>query len=315
MGQAPDSPTAGRAALPCSAPALPPGWAKPSAGRRQGAAPSPALAALALCEPLPAEVAALTNLMPVEYRAGVQSISSRAGAELGGTTEKDDAFWRDLECDDEALSALREVVLEEVCPEARGTWEQRLAELLAPPLVELRARAATFRRLKSDRPGDCWNRCVRWDAVPLTSRLRVELAALDWLAEYRINTKRGVEPDGDAALACPICMCGVSSEGAREEDVTAGRAVRLAMYSPCYHKACTACLAREALASAARARGLSDDKRVIQAQLESPGAAAEVAAAVHVGHLRCPLCSAVVQWPWNQSEPLFKDDQSMPGRD
>jgi len=292
------------------------GWATPSAGRPQGAAPEPAVAQ-ALCEPLPAEVAALTDLMPATYRTGVVSIASRAGAELGGSTDADDSFWRNIESDPDTavLRTVHALVLENAQPERRDAWEPRLTELLTPPLVTLRARAATFRRLKSDQDGDCWNRCARWDAVPHTSLLRVEIEALDWLAEYRVKIGEGVEPVTDEVTACPICMCGVTGEVASEEDVKAGRAVRIAMYWPCYHRACSSCLAKEALASAARARGLPADKRAITAKLESPGAAAEVEAAVRAGRLRCPLCPAIVEWPWDESKPWFKGATSMPPAD
>ncbi|EOD11858.1 hypothetical protein EMIHUDRAFT_357618 [Emiliania huxleyi CCMP1516] len=259
-------------------------------------------------EALPAElVADLTDPTPTATRAGVHSMSRRAGDQLGGTADADRRFWKKVEEDSTLLRVLKRTALQRAPLECRAAREARLSELLQPPLSLLRARAVCFRREPGDSDGSALHeRCRSWDAAPLASPFRAEVDVLDLLAEYRINSGNSVDTQpGEEVVACTICGGGVDSRPPSEAEVAAGLAVRLAIYRPCLHKACDACLSTYALSSGASALFPSNSAEDAAAR-RSYEALGNVAQAVMGGHLKCPLCQAVVEWPWRLTAPLLK---------
>ena len=84
-------------------------------------------------EALPAElVADLTDPTPTATRAGVHSMSRRAGDQLGGTADADRRFWKKVEEDSTLLRVLKRTALQRAPLECRAAGAHHLVAAAAP---------------------------------------------------------------------------------------------------------------------------------------------------------------------------------------
>ena len=77
-------------------------------------------------------VADLTDPTPTATRAGVHSMSRRAGDQLGGTADADRRFWKKFEEDSTLLRVLKRTALQRAPLECRAAGAHHLVAAAAP---------------------------------------------------------------------------------------------------------------------------------------------------------------------------------------